>query len=73
MSAKYYEKYELPDEQLICDECNVPLETGEVVLTYMGNDFPVQLPKCPDCGQCFIPEELATGKILQVEKALEDK
>ena len=31
------------------------------------------MPKCPVCGQAFIPEELARGKIFQVEQALEDK
>jgi hypothetical protein len=39
----------------------------------MGNDFPILMPKCPSCGQSLIPEELAVGKILEVERALEDK
>ncbi len=47
--------------------------TGEIVLHYMGNDFPILMPKCPGCGQAFLPEELALGKIFQVEQALEDK
>lgn len=73
MAEKYYEHYELPKGELMCARCRVPLETGKVILQYMGNDFPVQLPKCPVCGQALIPEELALGKILQVERALEDK
>lgn len=73
MSQKYHESYEFEPGNLICDKCQVRMEPGEVVLQYMGNDFPIQMPKCPSCGQVFIPEELAVGKILQVERALEDK
>lgn len=60
-------------ENLVCDKCGVPLEMGRVTLAYLGSSFPVTLPKCPDCGLVFIPEELALGKMLRVEKALEDK
>lgn len=70
---KYYERYETQKGTYICAKCNIPLEPGKVILQYMGNDFPVELPKCPKCGQALIPEELALGKILQVERALEDK
>lgn len=73
MAEKYYERYELQKGTYLCAKCKVPLEPRKVVLQYMGNDFPVELPRCPVCGQAFIPEELALGKILQVERALEDK
>ena len=33
----------------------------------------VELPVCPGCGFVYVPEELAMGKVLSVEKALEDK
>jgi hypothetical protein len=39
----------------------------------MDSAFPVQLPRCPNCGQVYVPEMLAMGKMLEVEKALEDK
>ena len=29
--------------------------------------------KCPKCGFVYVPEELALGKVLAVERALEDK
>lgn len=58
---------------LLCAQCDKPLEIGRVTLTYLGNSFPVSLPKCPSCGRPFIPEDLALGKMLRVEKALEDK
>lgn len=33
----------------------------------------IDLPRCPKCGLVLITEELARGKMLEVEKALEDK
>ena len=58
---------------MICCKCNVHLEIGAVNLEYLGNGFPVDLPKCPICGMVYIPEQLAIGKMLHVEKSLEDK
>lgn len=58
---------------IICDNCNVPLALGNVTLSYLGSSFPVELYKCPQCGLVYIPEDLARGKMDQVEKALEDK
>lgn len=64
-----------PNEEraLICARCNVPLETGKVNISYLGSMFPVDLKRCPECKQVFIPEDLALGKMAQVEKLLEDK
>ena len=59
--------------QLICAKCKVPLSPGKVVVSYLGNQFPIELWKCPQCGAAYVPESLATGKMLQVEQALEDK
>jgi hypothetical protein len=56
-----------------CSKCRVPLQKGKVNVAYMQGMFPVDLHKCPDCGQVFIPEDLALGKMAQVEKLLEDK
>lgn len=58
---------------LFCCQCKVPLTRGQVTISYLGSTFPVELPKCSACGQVYIPEDLALGKMLQVEKALEDK
>ena len=73
MSTKYHEIFDLSEGELCCGQCHVPLENRPITLHYMGNDFPIMMPKCPICGQGLIPEELAIGKILQVERALEDK
>jgi len=57
----------------LCANCHVALELAKVDISYLGNSFPVSLLKCPNCGLALIPEELALGKMFEVEKALEDK
>jgi len=56
-----------------CGRCGVALQISKVTVSYLGNAFPVDLLKCPSCGQVFVPEALALGKMLEVEKMLEDK
>ena len=56
-----------------CAKCSVALETGKVSIAYLGSSFPVDLFRCPRCGQVFVPEDLAVGKMSEVEKLLEDK
>jgi ribosomal protein S27AE len=56
-----------------CGKCGVALEMGTVEVAYMGSKYPVELPRCPSCGIVFIPEQLATGKMAQIEQLLEDK
>ncbi|HEX2927180.1 MAG TPA: hypothetical protein VHP38_13135 [Ruminiclostridium sp.] len=56
-----------------CAKCGIRVSLGKVTVSYLGTNFPVELYKCSECGMVFIPEELATGKMEQVEKALEDK
>jgi len=57
----------------LCTECELPLEVGKVNVSYLGGTFPVDLLRCPRCGMVFVPEELALGKMADVEKLLEDK
>jgi hypothetical protein len=59
--------------ELSCAKCDVQMVLGKVTVAYLGSEFPVDLLKCPVCGMVFVPEELALGKMLQVEQALEDK
>ena len=56
-----------------CAHCDQELRPGTVTFEYMESNFPVELLVCPGCGATFVPEDLAMGKMLQVEKALEDK
>ncbi|HCL80184.1 MAG TPA: hypothetical protein DIC53_09490 [Synergistaceae bacterium] len=56
-----------------CTRCRCPLEPTKTEITYLGSVFTVDLPACPSCGMVLVPEELAMGKMLDVEKILEDK
>ena len=62
-----------PAPGLLCAACQVPLEPARVSVAYLGNAFPVDLPRCPRCGQVFVDEALALGRMADVEKQLEDK
>lgn len=61
------------DMNWICQPCGAALEQGKVELDYLGNSFHVELPVCPKCGAVFVYEELALGRIFEVEQLLEDK
>jgi hypothetical protein len=56
-----------------CGQCNVHLVIGPVTVTYMGNRFETDMPRCPDCGMVLVTEDLAMGKMAEVEQILEDK
>lgn len=57
----------------ICDKCNKELELKQVKVRYLGGNFEVELMQCPECKMVIIDEDLALGKMLEVEKGLEDK
>jgi Zn-finger nucleic acid-binding protein len=61
------------DMNWTCKPCGVALQPGVVQLTYMDNVFKVELPVCPKCSAVLISEELALGRMLEVEQLLEDK
>jgi ribosomal protein L37AE/L43A len=56
-----------------CRKCKANLVVGTVTLSYMGNRMTADLPQCPVCGFVLISEELALGKMAEVEQVLEDK
>lgn len=56
-----------------CCHCKIPMNTGKVKITYLGNDFNIDLLKCPECCLVLVPEDLAVRKMLEVEQSLEDK
>lgn len=56
-----------------CVTCGHTLNPSPVELEYLDSKFNVELPACPDCGFVLIPEELALGKMAEVERMLEDK
>jgi len=59
--------------KLICDRCEVEMVEKEVQFSYLNHSFRNKVPRCPECGQVYIPEELATGKMNEVEINLEEK
>lgn len=60
-------------DNIRCDLCDLELEPAKITLTYMRSTFPTTLLRCPKCGQCYFPEELALGPALEVEMSLEEK
>ncbi len=58
---------------MICSACQVPMEPRKTDFTYLGHSFYTDILRCPKCGQVFIPEDLAKGRIAEVEMQLEDK
>jgi hypothetical protein len=56
-----------------CRKCSCKLQIGKVTLKYMGKEFRTDLPRCPSCGIVLITEELATGRMSELEQVLEDK
>lgn len=56
-----------------CSSCNCHLQAGQVTVEYMGNRFTTELPRCPECGLVLVSEDVALGKMAEVEQILEDK
>lgn len=67
------EKSKNNTEKLICDRCGVEMELIEASFDYLSRGFRHKVPRCPECGQVSLPEELVTGKMADVESMIEDK
>jgi hypothetical protein len=64
----------MPDEKkLICCKCQKELKPEKTNFSYLGHSFYTDALKCPGCGEVFIPEDMARGRIADVEMQLEDK
>ena len=63
----------MTETPLVCSKCDKTLVKAKVTAAYLGNEFEIELWKCPGCGVVYVPESLATGRMLRVEQALEDK
>lgn len=57
----------------LCDKCRKKLTPGKVKMRYLDANFEVELMKCPSCNMVLVEEDLALGRMLEVEKSLEDK
>lgn len=58
---------------VVCFQCQKELQPIKTYLNYLGHSFYADILKCPECGEIYIPEELARGRIADVEMQLEDK
>jgi uncharacterized protein with PIN domain len=56
-----------------CLKCDQRLVLRKVVFEYMGHTVAHEVPTCPKCGKVYISEELAEGRMSEVEQLLEDK
>lgn len=61
------------NKTLICHQCQVELKPEKTFFEYLGHSFHADILRCPECGLVFIPEDLAKGRIAEVEMQLEDK
>lgn len=58
---------------LNCVKCDKELVAKKVVFEYMGHTVSHEVPCCPKCGRVYISEDLAEGRMSEVEQLLEDK
>ena len=56
-----------------CVRCDAELSPAIIKLSYINSEFEAELMSCPSCHKVFIGEPLAMGKMLEVERSLEDK
>ena len=61
------------DNNLICLKCDRKLEYANTNLYYLGYNVAENFLRCPKCLQVYIPEDVAVGKMIEVETSLEDK
>lgn len=67
-------QYSRPEDlEWRCAKCNRELVVGPVKVEYLGNRFTAELAKCPHCGFVLVSEDLALGRMAEVEQMLEDK
>ncbi len=56
-----------------CSKCNVEMVETKTTFEYLGHEVNYPVLRCPVCGQAYVSEELAKGRIAEVEKLLEEK
>lgn len=63
----------MENEVLYCARCNVELQPQKLNLDYLGHRVSNEFLCCPVCGEPYIPEEIVSGRMREVEIMLEDK
>ncbi|MGI6727881.1 MAG: DVU_1557 family redox protein [Anaerovoracaceae bacterium] len=60
-------------QTLICDRCKVELVMADTEFSYLGNVMRHKVPRCPECGMIYLPENLVLGRMRELEEVLEEK
>jgi RNase P subunit RPR2 len=60
-------------DEMICGRCDVAMVPMKSTFSYLKREFKHTVLRCPICGQIYIPEDLAKGKMREVEAILEEK
>jgi RNase P subunit RPR2 len=58
---------------MVCGVCDVPMAPMKSTFSYLKREFRHTVLRCPVCGQIYISEDLAKGKMREVETILEEK
>jgi phage FluMu protein Com len=58
---------------MICSKCRKALVMKTVSFEYLEHHFRAEVPRCPECGQVYIPEDFVQNRMKAVEEELEDK
>lgn len=61
------------ENRMSCGICGCKLEPAGVSFSYLDSKFALTAMRCPKCGNIFISEELADGRIHYTESFLEDR
>jgi len=61
------------NRHIVCARCGEELQIKKVVIKYFDHEFRKDIPCCPKCGQAYISNEFAEGKVREAEMELEDK
>ena len=56
-----------------CIKCDRDLVPKKIVFEYMGHTVAHEVPACPKCGRVYVSQDLAEGRMSEVEQLLEDK
>ena len=61
------------EQSYICQKCNLAMVKQDTGFSYLGKTFRTDILRCPGCGMVYVSEELARGRMKEVEMMMEDK
>jgi hypothetical protein len=56
-----------------CDKCNKEMEEALLSVYYLGVYGTIEGIRCPKCRTCYVPEDIAIGKLARAERSIEEK